>query len=208
MKKCIFICLVLSIIMSCYSVKAQNELKLLNGKDIHIEKYMLDTSASMFYYKLKLPSGKLKIRSVMTDKIFSLIDSTGQEQIIYSPTDTSNLSVKQMRNYVQGYGIASREYDPWWAMAGGFAVGAGSMMISKNPFLSPLIPVAYVGGIALVKPDKSRIVFEHPEFEGNEDFIYAYQRSAKNKNLRYAVIGSVEGVVVGVLIGILTGYYN
>ncbi len=208
MKNSIFICVALLILMFSHSVKAQSKLTLLNGKKIRIEKYMLDTSASMFYYKLKLPSGKLKKHAVMTDDIFSLVDSTGHEQIIYTPTDTSDLSVGEMRHYVKGYGTANREYNPWWSMAGGFAVGAGGMMVSKNPFLSPLIPVAYVGTIALVKPDKSRIVWEYPEFEGDEDFIYAYQRAASNKNLKYAIIGSAEGIIVGALIGILTGYYN
>ncbi|MEA3449003.1 MAG: hypothetical protein U9Q98_11260 [Bacteroidota bacterium] len=203
-----FMVLISLSLMSYYPVKAQGKLKLLNGKELHIEKYMIDTSASMFYYKLKLPSGKLKKHAVMTDDIFSLIDSTGLEQILYTSSDTSDLSVNEMRHYVKGYGTANREHEPWWAMAGGFAMGAGGMMVSKNPFFSPLIPVAYVGSIALVKPDKSCIVWEHPEFEGDEDFIYAYQRSARNKNMKYAIIGSAEGIVVGALIGILTGYYN
>ncbi|MDA3820255.1 MAG: hypothetical protein PF590_07350 [Candidatus Delongbacteria bacterium] len=182
---------------------------MLNGKEFHIEKYKIDTSESMFYYKLKLPSGKLKTRSLKLDKAFSVTDSTNKEHVLYVLVDSSNnLSVNQMRHYVEGYRIARKEYDPWWAMAGGFAVGAGGMMVSKNPFLSLFIPIAYVGGTALLKPNKNRIIWKYPEFEGEEDFFYAYQRSARYKNMKYAIIGSLEGIVVGVIIGVLTGYYN
>ncbi|MGC9330800.1 MAG: hypothetical protein ACP5DZ_02860 [Bacteroidales bacterium] len=205
----VYIYAVLLSLMPCHLVNAQNELILLNGKELHVEKYMIDTSASMFYYKLKLPSGKLKTRSQSLDNVFSVTDSTNKEYVLYVLVDSSNnLSVNQMRHYVEGYRIARKEYDPWWAMAGGFAVGAGGMMVSKNPFLSGFIPIAYVGGMALVKPNKNRIIWKYPEFEEEEDFFYTYQRSARNKNIKYAIIGSLEGIVVGVIIGVLTGYYN
>ncbi|MGM0649434.1 MAG: hypothetical protein ACQES1_02885 [Bacteroidota bacterium] len=199
---------VLFVCLCCPTLSAQTELKLLDGKQLRIEDHMMDTASSIFYYKLKLPSGKIKTRSVMLEDVFSLTDSLGNENVMYSPADDDDLSIKQMRHYMLGYGTATNEHNPWWVMAGGFAVGTGGMMVSKNPIFSPLIPVAYVGSIALVKPNKARIIWEHPEFEGDEDFIYAYQQAAKNKNLKYAIIGAAEGAIVGALLGVLTGYYN
>ncbi|MFO7880113.1 MAG: hypothetical protein ACQES0_07140 [Bacteroidota bacterium] len=196
------------LIGASFVAKAQTELKLIDGEMLKIKDYRIDTSASMFYYKLQLPSGKLKVKYEILDDVFSVTDSTGDETVLYEPHGEDDLNVEQMRHYISGYAAATNQYNPLWSMAGGFAVGTGAMFVSKNPIFSPLIPVAYVGSISLVKPDRNRIIFENPDYADDEDFLYGYQRSARNKNIKYAIIGSAEGVIVGALLGMLTNYYN
>ncbi|MFO7790007.1 MAG: hypothetical protein R6V32_05490 [Bacteroidales bacterium] len=208
MKKIMPLIAVLFVCLCCPTLSAQTELKLLDGKQLRIEDHMMDTASSIFYYKLKLPSGKIKTRSVLQDNAFCYRDSLGIQYVLYSPVGDYDLSIMEMRHYIIGYGAATRDHHPWWIMAGGFAVGAGGMMVSKNPIFNPIISVAYVASIALIKPNRDRIIYEHPDFEADEDYIYAYQQAAKNKNLKYAIIGAAEGAIVGALIGIFTGYYN
>jgi hypothetical protein len=209
MKKAAFL-IILMAFLSSTSVAQSNlsTLKLLNGDELNVMDYRLDTSKSVFYYKLQRPSGKIKYKSVLIDEVFAYTDSTGEENVFYMPSDENDLSVEQMRHVVRGNGTARDEHQALWAMAGGFAVGTGAMFTSKNPIFSPVLPVAYVGGVALVRPSRDRIVYQYPQYADNEKFIRAYQQSARNKNMKYAIIGSIEGVVVGAIVGILTGYYN
>jgi len=209
MNKAVFIFILMVFLSSTgFAQSNLSTLKLLNGDELNVMDYRLDTSKSVFYYKLQKPSGKIKYKSVLVDEVFAYTDSTGNENVFYRPSDENDPTVKQMRHVVLGYGTADDKHQALWAMAGGFAVGTGAMLTSKNPFFSPLIPVAYVGGVALVKPSRDRIVYQYPQYADNEKFIRAYQQSARNKNMKYAIIGSIEGVVVGAIVGILTGYYN
>jgi hypothetical protein len=187
---------------------SQNKLSLLNGKQLQFEKYQVDQVNGYFYYELKKSETKSKTKSVLLEDVYSLIDQQGNVQIFYSPADENELTVEQMGFYVDGYSVSRNDYTPYLSAAGGFIIGVGGMAVSSNPLFSPLIPAVYCAGISFVKPSKDHLLLKYPELAENPDWVYGYQRGAKNQNLKYAVMGSVGGVIVGALIGTFTGYYT
>lgn len=200
--------LFLLILILPFFAKAQSDLTLLNGKTLKIKKFKIDTSSGIFYYKLKLPSGKLKTKSLYRDEIFSVTDSIGNESIIYQAQSDQALNQEEMRRFVKGYGTGRLKHQSHWAMLGGFAAGFGGMFVSKNPFFSPIIPAAYVGSISIVKPNTDYLLWNDPDMELSPEFVAGYKDAAKKKNIKYAIIGSIEGIIIGTLVGVMTDYYN
>ncbi len=206
MKRIIFISVLLVMLVNL-SAFSQSTVTLLNGKTKPFLRNYIDPAAGMFYYKIQKPSGKEKTKSVLLEDVFSYIDSSNIEHIIYEPMSPEELSVMQMRSYIKGSAFAHSHHEPYWFLAGGFAVGAGSMFITHNPMYNPILPVAYCGGIALVKPSTDKLILDHPEYAENPDLLYGYRRTAKHKNVKYAIIGSLGGMLIGGSIALLTGYY-
>lgn len=85
-------------------------------------------------------------REEPTEGVFSVTDSLGKEKVWYF-MDTvfgNELSVPQMRWYLNGERDARKGYKPWGPMIGGFLIGAGTV-IAMDLENSPIIPPAYAG---------------------------------------------------------------
>ncbi len=205
--KRIFFILVLFVMLINLSVFSQSTVTLLNGKTKPFLRSYIAPGTGMFYYKILKSSGKEKTKSVLLDDVFAYTDSSNIEHIIYEPMGPNQLSVEQMRIYIKGSAFAHSHHEPYWSLAGGFAVGAGSMFITRNPMYNSILPVAYCGGIALVKPSTDKLILDHPEYAESPDLLYGYRRTARHKNIKYAIIGSVGGMLLGGTVAFLTGYY-
>ncbi|MEA1874038.1 MAG: hypothetical protein U9N51_06370 [Bacteroidota bacterium] len=200
--------LITFLLLSVTFVFGQTEkyIRLLNGKTDVVLKYSIDYDANMFYYQTEKSSGKLVTRSVLLEDVFSYTDSLNQKQIVYAPIDEEQMSVKDMDAYVQGSSFARIEYKPYLAMAGGFALSGVGMFVFDNPIVGLSIPVVFSASMALVKPSRDVFFLRHPECRDDEAMLYGYQRSGKNKAVKYGVIGSAGGAIVGLIIkSILSG---
>ena len=203
-----FYLFILICIASINTVFSQSNLRLLNGKETNFIQYSIDYDEAMFYYQIKKSNGKLKTKSLLLDEIYSFTDSLNQSTIIYKPLNSDMLSIEAMGNYTLGYKFGRNEYNPYGYFVGGLLVGTGGMFISKNPLLTPLIPIAFTATIRIIPPSSKKLIAAHPELKDNNDLIYGYKRSARNKNIKYAAAGSIAGMLIGALIGSFTGYYN
>ena len=115
-------------------------------------------------------------------------------------------SVDDMRYVVLGKQTAKNEFNAWWAYAGGFAVGAGSILYfggyRNQPLLSLAIPIAYATGISFTRPTKRGIIKRYPEYRDNEYFVYGYKNRANRKIFTNTIIGTLGGMVVGGIVSL------
>ncbi|MDA3911086.1 MAG: hypothetical protein PF448_07000 [Bacteroidales bacterium] len=190
------------LILSVNILNAQTEkqIRLLNGKTDVVLKYSVDYDANMFYYQTEKPTGKLVTRSVLLEDVFSYTDSLNELKIVYAPIDEEQMSVKDMDAYVQGSSFARTEYKPYLALAGGFIVSGVGVFIFDNPVVGLSFPIVYSASMALVKPSRDEFILRHPQYADDEAMLYGYQRSGKNKTVKYGVIGSAGGAIIGLII--------
>lgn len=100
--------------------------------------------------------------------------------------------------------ISNTEFNAWWACAGGFAVGAGSMLYFyghlRRPMIGLAVPIVYATGISFTRPTKKGIIKRHPEYRDNEYFVYGYQNKGNRKIFTNTIIGTLSGLLVGGLV--------
>lgn len=191
MKRIILI-LVLCTLCPKFGLMAQNYFWLTNGKKMKIGEFKIENADIISYQNLK---GKSK--SIQAFDIFSIIDSKGTEQIIYSP-DTSYqgvFSVNEMRSFVQGQFDADQKYKSPWTTVGGVVI-AGASSVVINPILVILVSTGYCSTIGLTKPGDKKLNIPS-EFINNEHYKLGYKKAVKHKRIKNAIIGSGIGLIVG-----------
>lgn len=131
--------------------------------------------------------------------VFSLQFDNGNETVIYQPdTAYGDPTVLQVRDYIKGEQLADSIYKKPLNFIGGVAFGAAGALWSF--FYGPIIPIAYATGISFVTP---KIPQEQLEREvRSEDFIAGYERKARNKKTKNALLGGAIsfGLTTGVIL--------
>ncbi len=175
---------------------SQTTLSLLDGSQFKAKEYtFFNENNSSLEIKIEKKNGKLKTKYMDVNDMWSIGDS-----ILYMPTEVEEFSVDEMRNVVLGKQYATSEFKPWWATAGGFVVGAGSMMIASRygqMTIGLAGAIVYAGGISFVRPTKKSIQNKYPNYAENEYFVYGYQNKARRKVFINTIVGTISGVVVG-----------
>ena len=184
-------------VLICSAAFSQTTLSLLDGSQYKIKEYtFFNDNGSSMEIKLEKNNGKIKRKFVDINDIWSINDS-----IMYLPTQEGEYSVEDMHNVVLGKQCARNEFNAWWAYAGGFVVGAGSMLYlgayESRPILSLAVPIAYATGFSFIRPTKKWIIKRHPEYNDNEYFVYGYQNKGRRKIMINTIIGTLGGIVVG-----------
>jgi hypothetical protein len=184
-------------LLICTAAFAQTKFSLLDGTQYNVKEYtFFNDNGSSMEIKLEKKNGKLKTKFVDINDIWSIGDS-----VMYIPTQEGEYSVDEMRSVVLGKQTSKTEFKPWWACAGGFVVGAGSILYlgayKSRPILSLAVPIAYATGISFTRPTKKGILKRHPEYQDNEYFVYGYQNNGRRKIMINTIIGTLSGIVVG-----------
>jgi len=191
---------IIIIMLLCVTAVAQTKLSLLDGTQYQVKEYtFFNDNGSSMEIKLEKKNGKIKSKFVDINDIWSVGDT-----ILYVPTQEGEFSVEDMRDVVHGKHIAKAEFNPWWAYAGGFAVGAGSMLYFyghlRRPMIGLAVPIAYATGISFTRPTKKGIMKRYPDYRDNEYFIYGYQNKSNRKIFTNTIIGTLSGLLVGGLV--------
>jgi hypothetical protein len=176
-----------------FGVVAQNYIWLNNGEKMKIGEFKITNTDIISYRNLK---GKVK--SVQSIDVFSIIDSSGNEQVIYIP-DTSYqdvFTVPEMRSFVQGRYDASQKFKSPLTTIGGIVV-AGASSVVINPVYVFLISTGYSSVIGLTKPSDKKLNIP-TQFANNEHYKLGYQKEVKHKRIKNAIIGSGIGLIVGI----------
>jgi len=141
------------------------------------------------------PEGPHKdgIKKMEKFDIFSFQFDDGTEQIIYEPdTSYGDPTVEQAREYVKGEQFADSIYKKPMNLIGGIASGAaGSILV----FYAPIVPAVYATTISLFTPHLPKNELEKEV--RSEDFIAGYERKARNKKTKSALLGGVIGLGIG-----------
>lgn len=193
---------IILVTLLCTTAVAQTKLSLLDGTQYNVKEYtFFNDNGSSMEIKLEKKNGKLKTKYIDINEIWSVGDS-----VVYIPTQEGEYSVEDMRDVVIGKQTAKKEFNAWWAYAGGFAVGAGSIIYfggyRNQPLLSLAIPIAYATGISFTRPTKRGIIKRYPEYRDNECFVYGYKNRANKKIFTNTIISTLGGMVVGGIVSL------
>jgi hypothetical protein len=190
--KAIRLILFLALVFSTVTgTSGQGTMLYLNGKEKRFT--TAEIKGDFIVYK---PEGSQQegVKKLEKFDIFSLRFDNGTEQIIYEPdTSYGDPTVEQARDYIKGEQLADSIYKKPLNMIGGIATGAaGSLLL----FYGPIVPALYATTISLFTP---KIPQEEKEREIRSiDFIAGYERKARNKKTKNALIGGAIGFSVGI----------
>jgi len=180
------------ILMTGIIMSAQNTLWLTNGKKIEIGEFKIQNKD---YISDKTPNNKFK--SIESYDVFSIVESNGNEIIIYKQ-DSSSLeafNLIEMRAFLQGETDAMKDFKSPLITTGGFVV-AGASALFIPPTLVILTSGAYCAGVGLIKPNEKK--FKIPlEYKNNEHYLLGYKKEVKNKRIKNAIIGTGIGLIAG-----------
>lgn len=195
MRTALFLTAVLLVLFST----AQDKINLMNGQILQGK--VLGQSTLEIRYQVR-KGDRLIDRSEPTESVFSVTDSLGHEKVWYF-MDTifgNDLTIQQMRWYMNGERDARKGYKPWVPMAGGFVLGAGMVIAMDLEVNSLIIPPAYAGLMSWPRVNVTRGSITDPTMEGEPAYAMGYSAAARPKRVIKSLIASALGVGVGLFV--------
>lgn len=178
---------------------AQDRINLMNGQVI--EGRVLGQSTLEIRYQVR-KGERLLERSEPTEGVFSVTDSLGRERIWYF-MDTvfgNELTIPQMRWYMEGERDARKGYKPLVPMLLGFVAGAAPVLALDLEVNSLLIPPVYAGLMAWPRVNVTRGSIRDPSMEGDPNYAMGYAAAGRPKRVLKCLASSFIGVGVGLAI--------
>lgn len=182
--------LLFSGIMPC---QAQNKILLLNGKEIDAESY---TVGELFVTYRKSGDKRSGTRAVDYFDVFSITRNGGEEQVLYKPIDTLDLSIEEARLYIKGEQAAHQYFHCPGVNISSAVVGAGSSILS---FYSLPVPMLYSVVMGRFNPKHYDLPDDFDKgMASNEAFRLGYEKAARNlkiqRSLKWGYIGLGAGL--------------
>ena len=174
---------------------AQDKILFLSGKVMACKVVEID-SADVKIEKTK--KNKSKIVLVGKDRVFAVRYGDGKTEILYEPdsSEADDFSIREMEFYVTGAQDALESYKAPLFLAGGFVLGATSMVI-LGPFygLIPIIPFVFIASMSNPKIKNEDV--SNPDLLREDIYIMGFRNKAKNIKIQNVIIGSLAGYVSG-----------
>ncbi len=189
----------LTAIMLALFSAAQDKINLMNGQVL--EGRVLGQSTLEIRYQVR-KGERLLERSEPTEGVFSVTDSLGRERIWYF-MDTvfgNELTIPQMRWYMEGERDARKGYKPLVPMLLGFVAGAAPVLALDLEVNSLLIPPVYAGLMAWPRVNVTRGSIRDPSMEGDPNYAMGYAAAGRPKRVLKCLASSFIGVGVGLAI--------
>ncbi|MFN8351017.1 MAG: hypothetical protein U0U25_06095 [Flavobacteriales bacterium] len=189
----------LTAIMLALFSAAQDKINLMNGQVL--EGRVLGQSTLEIRYQVR-KGERLIERTEPTESVFSVTDSLGRERIWYF-MDTvfgNELTIPQMRWYMEGERDARKGYKPLVPMLLGFVAGAAPVLALDLEVNSLLIPPVYAGLMAWPRVNVTRGSIRDPSMEGDPNYAMGYAAAGRPKRVLKCLASSFIGVGVGLAI--------
>ena len=180
------------------SSKAQEKLLLMNGKVVLVQAQSVNEDSTRLVYKEFL---KGKTKYVKKGQAFSIKNEKGDEKVFYredSNSVTNDLTIAEMRSYIQGLQEGGRYYKAPFSAVGGVLLGAVSGYYLY--FYSLIPPGTYLTIIGNHSPNMAKQKVSDPELIKNAMFVNGYQKKCSEIKFRNAGIGSLAGILVGAVL--------
>lgn len=183
----------------CSTTQAQDQIVLRNGASLDCK--VLAAGDYEIKYEVTKKSGKKKQRYIEREMVFSVMREGGSEQVFYekNPDAGDFFEVDQMRKFIYGAQDAQEQYKARLPMAIGFGLGAiggvftgGSILFVTVPFAATMIAV-----IPPVHPHNRQV--RDKNLINDPSYVLGYERTARNKKIMHALIGSAIGTAAGVV---------
>lgn len=183
---------------------AQDTLLLMNGREMAC-KILADTG-TVFLFELTKPNGKVKVRELHKNDVFSVKNGAGTEQVLYMQDEVLGdiYSVDEMRYYLAGENDARQNFSAWPTFAVGFALCAGISLWGGDGYITAVGPPVLYTILQLAPKIKIREkTMSRPEYKYNDMYADGYEPPARSRKLFRAMQGSFAGSAVGVAVWLL-----
>lgn len=145
LQRFILACALTLLIQSAADAQTQ-QIKLLNGRTIPIETFQIGPDVITY----KKPGDKPnRTRSVDRYDVFSIANSSGGEDVVYSPVDSLDFSVEEARRFVLGEQAALSYYKAHGASVSSAIAGMGAGFLQ---FYGLPVPMLYSVAIGRFSP--------------------------------------------------------
>jgi len=177
----------------------QDTLLLMNGRNLPCK--IVEDSGTVFLTLIKKPSGRIILREIHKNDVFSATRHGEGERILYMQDEMlGNIySVDEMRYYLAGENDARQNFKAWPTFAVGFALCAGVSVWGGDGYITAVGPPILYTLIQLVPKIKIREkTMSHPEYKYNDIYADGYEPPARTRKLSRAMEGAFLGSATGV----------
>lgn len=142
------------------------------------------------------PEDSTKRSHIENDRLFAIRYHTGDLFYYYEQDTISNwFSRDEMWMFMQGERDARKGFKPWGSKWGTFASGmAGGL---TGSILGPLFPMGYIALVGLPKVRIRHSTVSNINFLESDAYILGYEREARGKRRKYALVAGGIGLAVG-----------
>lgn len=172
--------------------QAQHKILLLNGKLIEAESY---TIGELFVTYRKAGLKRNGTRAVDYFDVFSITRQNGEEEVLYKPIDSLDLSITEARLYIRGEQAALEYFRCRGANISSALFGAGTSLLS---FYSLPLPMLYSVVLGRFTPRHYDLP---PDFDQQvaqeEAFRLGYEKTARNLKIQRSLKWGYIGLGVG-----------
>ncbi|NNC86073.1 MAG: hypothetical protein HKN75_08320 [Bacteroidia bacterium] len=174
---------------------AQNTVNLLNGKIIEVKQFEINGEKITF---IKTDDEKDKTKKISKYKIFSIVDSLGAENVVYTRNASvlGEMNVDEMRHFMLGEQFALKHYDKDLNKYVGLATGLTGGVIGFYGLFVP--PVYAIVNERVAPPIKYPKDVELPDAADHDYFLYGYNKRAANMKMRDTFVFGGIGLAVGI----------
>lgn len=182
------------------SLKAQDKLLFLNGKEIE------GTILSQNKYELTFKDNKSKEFAVDTYRLFSYSQNNTETVLYkYDTLEGNFLKVQDMKMFVYGERGAYQSYSSPITNITGLLIGgaAGFMMQKDQAFLYVATPLMFT---TITLPFPTRVKQKKLttlEYIKDDEYLRGYERVARSKRTQNALKSSIVGTAAGFLVGLI-----
>lgn len=179
---------------------AQDSVLLMNGREM--ECTILSDSGTVLLLQLTKPNGKVIVREIHKNDIFSVSSGGGGEEIFYLQDEMlGNIySADEMRYYLAGENDARQNFDPWPTFVLGFALCAGVSVWGGDGYITAVGPPIMFTLVQLIPKIKIREkTMSHPEYKYNDMYADGYEPPARTRKLSRAMEGGFLGSAAGIM---------
>jgi hypothetical protein len=177
----------------------QDTLLLMNGRNLPCK--IVEDSGTVFLTLIKKTSGRIILREIHKNDVFSATRRGESERILYMQDEMlGNIySVDEMRYYLAGENDARQNFKAWPTFAVGFALCAGVSVWGGDGYITAVGPPILYTLIQLVPKIKIREkTMSHPEYKYNDIYADGYEPPARTRKLSRAMEGAFLGSATGV----------
>ena len=196
--------ILLLFVLISFHVSAQDTLLLMNGREMNCR--ILADTGTVFEFELVKPNGKVKLRELHKNDVFSVKKAGQQEVILYAQDELLGdiYSIDEMRFYLAGENDARENFSAWPTFAVGFALCTGISLWGGDGYITAVGPPILYTMIQLVPKIKIREkTMSHPEYKYNDIYADGYEPPARSRKLFRAMGGSFAGSATGVALWFL-----
>jgi hypothetical protein len=190
----------LSLVLFSMTLRSQDTLLLMNGRELGC--HIVSDSGTVFLFELAKKNGKIKLREIHKNEVFSVTKSGEEEMILYTKNEFLGdvYSTEEMRYYLAGENDARSNFTAWPTFIVGFALCGTIGFLGQDGFMTALFPPLLYTVAQLVPKIKIReSTMSHPDYKYNDMYADGYEPPARSRKLFRALEGSFAGSAAGVL---------